>query len=78
MWRSSQSHLEDDSDSYSDSEPSHTYRSDSEQADTETADEQSKSDKTPKVERFLGNPGVNVDRGKPFRHTPSCQCCDWR
>ena len=59
-----QSHLGDSSDS----EPSSTDRSDSEiseQSDIETVDGWSESDKTPNVEEFLGNPGMNVDTDDP-------------
>jgi hypothetical protein len=52
----------------SDSEPSSTDRSDSEiseQSDIETDDGWSESDKTPNIEEFLGNPGMNVDTDDP-------------
>jgi hypothetical protein len=52
----------------SDSERSGTDRSDSEmseKSDTETVDGWSKSGKTPNAERFLGNPGVDVDVDGP-------------
>jgi hypothetical protein len=63
-WKSSQSHLGDSSGS----EPSNTDSSDSEtseQCDIETVDGWSKCDSTPKVEGFLGNPGVSVNIENP-------------
>jgi hypothetical protein len=60
VWKSSQSFLGDSSDS----EPSNTDRSNSiisEESNIETVDAWSKSDKTPNVEGFLGNPGVSID-----------------
>jgi hypothetical protein len=64
VCKSSQSHLGDSSDS----EPSNTDSSDSEtsdQCDTETVDGWNKRDNTPKVEGFLGNPGVSVNIENP-------------
>jgi hypothetical protein len=52
----------------SDNEPSTTDRNDSEiseQSDIETVDRWSKSDKTPNVEVFVGNPGVSVNVEDP-------------
>jgi hypothetical protein len=69
VWHISQSRLGDGSDSG----PSSTDGSEgeiSEKSISETVDGWSKSDKTPKVERFLGNPGVNVDIQSVYNETP--------
>lgn len=60
MWKSQLPHLG----TGSDSEPSHTDRSDSEiseQSNTDTTDRPSRSNKTPNANTNLGNPGVNKD-----------------